>query len=117
MGSSFTARCKNCDLRASGLIGGGLTDFQTFAAWPCLCRSCGDITTANTLAESLTCIGCDSSKVTLYDDTLSLNDGPLDRPGSDIRWMKMGLDTSRAYLCPRCGSYAVEFQAGSRNWD
>src|SRR6185312_15670819 len=104
MGSSFIAKCQSCDLEANGSIGGGMESFKTFAAWPCLCKSCKNITTANTLVAPMVCLRCKSSNVTIYDDpTLSIS-GPDDQEQPDICWDKLRLDTSRFYLCPRCES-------------
>ena len=117
MGSSFTARCEECDLEADGLIGGGMENFMTFAAWPCLCASCKDITTVNSLEEPLICLKCESIKVTPYDTPSLSVDGPPDSWGPDISWGTMHLDTTRSYLCPHCAKFAVVFGFGGRSFD
>src|SRR5690554_2256551 len=107
MGTSFKASCDNCGLLAYGSIGGGMENFKTYAAWPCLCRSCEEVTTANTLAEDVVCLKCKSRKITLYDDiTLSV---PGERQISDLNWRQMTLDTSRSYLCPSCINFSLKF--------
>ena len=116
MGSSFTAKCERCDLEAYGSIGGGMSDFKTFSAWPCFCRSCNNITTANTLAEPLVCLECKSTEVTIYDDSLSI-EGPPNRRESSVSWGSRRLDTTRSYLCPHCASFAVVFRHGGMSWD
>lgn len=117
MGSSFIAMCEICDLEAHGLIGGGMESFVTFAAWPCLCKSCKNITTANTLAASTVCLRCTSANVMLYDNPSLSIGGPDNQEKSGIRWGRLSLDTGRRYFCPHCESYAVVFQEGYRNWD
>jgi Zn finger protein HypA/HybF involved in hydrogenase expression len=115
MGSTFEATCDNCGLHTYGSIGGGMEDFKIFAAWPCLCRSCEAVTTANTLAEDVVCLKCKSRNITLYDDlTLSVPGG---RQISNIDWGQMTLDTSRFYLCPSCVNFSLKFQHGNRSWD
>lgn len=79
-------------------------------------RSCNKITTANTLKEPLMCLECRSTEVTLYDDpSLSFND-PGERGESHILG-DFGLETTRSYLCPQCGNYAVVYEYGGKSFD
>ena len=118
MGSSADAHCENCGYSREGLvIGGSRSDFMTFAAWPVLCNSCQDVTSANMLAQPPTCEACGSTDVVAYGDlqvTRLLE--PTETWASEIRWGELKIPNSES-LCPKCRHWALRFTQGWMQWD
>lgn len=121
MGSSTDVHCFACGLDEFLLIGGGLGNHQTFAAWPVSCRTCGTVTTANEKASPLTCLDCGGLDVEQFDSAANwLGDGQ-----EVIRWgmFEGGLTlTNGHYRCPRCGRFELRFGTNFGNrlplmWD
>ena len=66
MGSSVKAKCE-CGYDQEFLIGGGMETFETHCLFPCLCRACKTIVSANLLEKPLACPECKSLAITPYD--------------------------------------------------
>ena len=76
MGNSSDAHCFACGYDTGLFLGAGMSNHQTYAAWPVKCNQCKEVTTANHKSEPLTCNECNSLNVTSYSDkSLWLGDG------------------------------------------
>ncbi len=71
MGTSTDAHCFACGYDTFLMLGGGMADHTTYAAWPVSCRACSSITTANFKEKPLVCSRCGSADVTpIMDPTI-----------------------------------------------
>jgi hypothetical protein len=64
MGSSTDAHCYSCGYDVFLMLGGGMANHTTFAAWPVTCENCNGVTTANFKLFPLACLKCGS--ITFY---------------------------------------------------
>lgn len=119
LGTSFIARCAQCDYEAHGSIGGGMHNHRTFSSWPCLCNSCDAITTVNTLAQTQVCLQCSAADPLPYDDAALSEEptGSLAMSARDVGWGDRVLSAKRRYYCPNCRTNSILFRQGNINWD
>jgi hypothetical protein len=119
MGSEVTAQCE-CGVRANLLIGGGMANFKTVCAFPCLCESCHNIVQANLLAKPLLCPHCRATNLTPYDDPQVI--GELGQRVvaqwnmRDQLGRKLCL-TDGKYKCPKCGLMTLRFASSGICFD
>lgn len=104
MGTSTDAQCFACGYDAFLLLGAGMINFQTYAAWPISCRNCAAITAANFLAVPLACEECKSQEVVPVSDRREWKaDGEVIET-----WDELSL-TDGHYRCPKCDMYELRF--------
>jgi ribosomal protein S27AE len=118
MGSSTDAHCYNCGYDVFLMLGGGMSNYTTYAAWPVTCNNCHAVTTANFKQLPLSCTKCESTDVLAFDSAESWKgDGETIESWGELRL------TSGHYRCPRCGEHELRFgtNAGGREhiilWD
>jgi ribosomal protein S27AE len=117
MGTSTDAHCYNCGYDAFLMLGSGMVNYATYAAWPVTCNQCKGVTTANFKKRPLACGKCKSVNVLPFDsEKLWRGDGEVTE-----RWGELEL-TDGHYRCPECGEYELRFgtNAGGRGkilWD
>ncbi len=86
------------------MLGGGMRNYATFAAWPVSCAACSAITTANFKQTPLTCLECASGNVLPISDPLQWKgDGHVIE-----RWGDLTL-TDGHYRCPKCNKLELRF--------
>ncbi len=124
MGTSTDAHCSACGYDTFLMLGGGMSNHTTYAAWPVSCKTCAAVTTANFKESPLVCRSCKSQDVT---------------SPTDLRWWKgdgnvieswlMGLArddaltlTNGHYRCPKCDEFELRFGTNAaghpiRMWD
>ena len=94
------------------MLGGGMRNFQTYAAWPVWCEACERVTTANHKSHPLLCERCGSDSVrTASDPAVWRGDGDV-----IISWQDLTL-TDGHYRCPRCDGFTLSFRQGQMRWD
>ena len=119
MGSAVKAKCE-CGDAPEFLIGGGMATFETHCLFPCLCRVCKTIVSANLLQTPLACPECKSLAITPYDqEDLCQKKGEQEVTswnlnGSDGRQLRL---TNGTYYCPSCDSFRLVFEASGICWD
>jgi hypothetical protein len=117
LGISTDAHCFACGYDTFLILGAGMLNFTTHAAWPVSCKVCSAITTANFKQTPLVCGACDSTNVAPMTDPHEWNgDGEIIE-----RWDDLTL-TSGHYRCPKCDKLALRFgtnEAGHQTvlWD
>lgn len=112
MGTSANAECASCGYEEQLALGGGMRNFQTYAAWPVWCDACRRVTTANHLAEPIACERCGSDAVKMASDpAVWRGDGKV-----TITWNDLKL-TDGHYRCPRCDAFTLSFRDGWMLWD
>lgn len=125
MGSSANAECHNCGYSAKGLtVGSGFRNYDTFAAWPVLCRSCQEVTTVNMQAAPPTCDECGKADFIPYGDK-SVSRAYSPEKGAERGWPlgSHSIDCFQlsipqgASLCPKCNKWGLVFSDGGVNWD
>jgi Zn finger protein HypA/HybF involved in hydrogenase expression len=121
------------------MLGGGLANHATYAAWPVTCRVCAAITTANFKQLPLVCERCESRDVIpLTEPQVWKGDGnlietwrmvwgstagPLIPSSAQMRLNSTHLTlTDGHYRCPKCGEFELRFgtNAGGHrkvDWD
>jgi hypothetical protein len=63
LGTSTDAHCFACGYDTFLILGGGMMNHTTYAAWPVSCKVCSAITTANFEQTPLACEACNSTNV------------------------------------------------------
>ena len=117
MGTSTDAHCLACGYDAFLILGAGMLNFQTDAAWPVRCKRCAAIMTANFRQAPITCEGCESQDV-----VPASNRGEWKGDGKVIEaWDELAL-TDGHYRCPKCDKFELRFgtNQGGHNkimWD
>jgi len=112
MGTSTDAHCYACGYKTFLMLGGGLANHTTYAAWPVSCKVCSAVTTANFKQSPLVCEACGGA------DVIPLTDPAIRKGGSEVveGWGDLTL-TDGEYKCPRCGEFALRFGHGHILWD
>lgn len=119
MGSAIRAKCE-CGYDQEFLIGGGMSNFEELCLFPCLCRECKAIVSANLLQNPLACPECESKVITPY------GQGELCQKGGkkEVASWKLGGNESKrlsltdgAYYCPPCNSFGLTFEDSGFCWD
>jgi hypothetical protein len=104
MGTSTDAHCFACGFDTFLMLGGGMTNHTTHAAWPVSCKQCCAVTTANFKQPPLTCQKCQSSDVTpMHTPHEWKGDGEI-----KVSWDVLTL-TDGHYRCPKCKAFALRF--------
>jgi hypothetical protein len=104
MGSSTDAHCFACGYDTFLMLGGGMANFTTYAAWPVSCNVCSAITTANYKQSPLVCVECKSTNVIPMTDPQEWKgDGETIENWSDLTL------TNGHYRCPKCGEFELRF--------
>ena len=104
VGTSTDAHCFACGYDTFLMLGGGMTNHTTYAAWPVTCPACSAITTANYKQSPLICQKCEASNVTpIADPQLWKGDG-----NAIETWGELTLTDSH-YRCPKCGEFELRF--------
>ena len=108
MGMSTDAHCFACGYDTALMLGGGMANHTTYAAWPVSCKRCAAITTANFKQLPLICQGCESSDV---------------HPPADLQWWTGDGNvieswdtltlTNGHYRCPKCGEFELRFSTNA----
>lgn len=122
MGSSTDAHCFACGYDTFLMIGGGMANWTTYAAWPVSCNTCKAVTTANFKELPLICEECGSH------DVISPTDLQWWKGDSDViqSWNLMSgnglMLTNGHYRCSNCGQFELRFgtEAGGHGmvlWD
>lgn len=120
MGASVIASC-SCGLDTGDIwVGGGISNFTVFCAFPIYCKACDGIRVTNMYDMPLTCLECGDGEVTPYDDPSLVGE-----PGAEsvFEWNtngRLGRDlklTDGTYLCPACRNFTLRFSEGSICWD
>lgn len=117
MGTSTDAHCFSCGYDVFLMLGGGMANHETYAAWPISCKDCAAITTANFRATPLICEKCDGQNVVPVTDRHEWKgDGK-----ESTMWGVLRL-TDGHYRCPKCGAFALRFGTdhsghGHMSWD
>lgn len=109
MGTSTDAHCFACGYDTLLRLGGGMSNFKTYSAWPVTCEKCAAITTANFKQSPLACERCESNDVK-----------PMTEPYES--WGNLALLTEGHYRCPKCHQRELRFGTNVRNhpkirWD
>ena len=112
MGTSANAHCSVCEYRAAFLLGGGMMNFETYAAWPVHRTTCQAITTANYRQQPLTCQACNGTDVTPIGDPREWQGD-----GKQIEMWETLTLTDGHYRCPKCGKFELRFTFGGIQWD
>ena len=119
MGSQVKAACKY-GYEENFMIGGGMQNFQTFCAFPALCKKCNRIVSANLLRNPPECPKCHSTDVVAYDQSERRK-----RKGRHAvaAWnveeqlgRKLELTDGR-YFRPACNSFDLGFRETGFHWD
>ena len=119
MGSSVKAKCE-CGYDQEFLIGGGMATFETDCLFPCLCRVCKAIVSANLLEKPPACPECKSPAITPYDhEDLCQKKGKQEvtswnLDGSNGRQLML---TDGSCYCPSCDSFRLVFEDSGLCWD
>jgi len=104
MGSQVIARCE-CGIETKILIGGGMINFKTTCAFPCLCDRCRNIVESNLLAKTPQCPECGTANPIPYDDPRVVG-SPGERTFAEWNMKeRLGRElilTDGSYKCPRC---------------
>ena len=104
MGTSTDAHCLACGYDTFLMLGGGMRNHTTYAAWPVACKVCSAVTTANFKQSPLMCEKCESENVTQITDRHEWQgDGKV-----IVTWGKLTL-TDGHYRCPQCGEFELRF--------
>jgi len=117
MGSSVEAKCA-CGYRAEVSTGCGMAG-PVPDYFPALCRRCGEVMPADITTWPTSCSRC-GGEVQFY-DAPGLQQKKARRTVLDERTLTDPAIRHRlndgAYLCPKCGEFALRFGFGGRTWD
>jgi Zn finger protein HypA/HybF involved in hydrogenase expression len=117
MGSSVRAKCE-CGYDEEFLIGGGMETFETHCLFPCHCRDCKGIVSANLLQKPLNCPECEGPAIMAYDhDDLRQMKGQKEVASWNLKGLKELKLTDGAYYCPLCHSFRLSFEDAGLCWD
>lgn len=129
MGTSTDAHCSVCGYDTFLMLGGGMSNHTTYAAWPVSCKTCAAVTTANFKESPLVCQRCKSRDVIPPTDLqFWKGDGNVTESWGG-KWWKGdgGMDdaltlTNGHYRCPKCGKFELRFGTNAaghamRMWD
>lgn len=104
MGTSTDAHCFACGYDTFLILGSGMANHTTYAAWPVVCKGCSAVTTANFKQLPLTCGKCTTENVTLMTDRQEWKgDGKV-----IVNWGNLTLTDGR-YRCPKCDEFELRF--------
>ena len=104
LGKSSDAHCFACGYDKFLMLGAGMRNDTTHAAWPVSCEVCSEITTANYKQTPLVCDRCGTTNV------LFINDPEVWKGDGESRGNVGRFEThGRNYQCPRCEDFALRF--------
>jgi endogenous inhibitor of DNA gyrase (YacG/DUF329 family) len=105
MGSTLNAHCE-CGFQSQGLrLGAGMMTCGHTYLSPCLCRSCRDIFSGNTMRTPVHCPEC-GREGEVYEGFGS--------PRFSLQQPKPHPEKAE---CPQCGRCSLEFTSGQWLWD
>lgn len=117
MGSAVRAKCE-CGYDNEFLIGGGMKTFETNCHFPCLCRVCKSVVSANLLQTPLTCPECGSPSITPYDQAeLCQTVGEMEVATWNLNGDRQLKLTDGSHYCPSCNSFRLSFEDTGLCWD
>lgn len=97
-----------------------MATFRELCAFPCLCRACTKIVTANLLDRPPICPDCQGDKVVPYDPEELCNERGEATVASWNISDRLGRElvlTDGRYYCPSCNSFGLRFQDAGLCWD
>lgn len=118
MGTGLLAKCA-CGFEAETAVGGPRRTYRTrhhppICIFPCLCKGCQDMVTANLCARPLVCPACGSTDIVPYDQPeLIGTKGTLNEAFWSMQH-ELGRDlvlTDGLYRCPKCNGMSLRFVA------
>ena len=119
MGSSTVGKC-DCGFETEELLlGGGMMNFDTVCLFPHYCQNCTSLFNENIYNKDLICPKCKSKNVISYDDKRAcsfMKDEVFSwNTQSNLgRDLKLSADNN---LCPKCGSFTLNFMPSLLLWD
>ena len=112
MGQLVEANCTACGYTAKASVGGLRNNFHLFHPFPALCVECEEIREVNVRKSPLTCLECNSTKVSVYGEKTRLA-GSEQRAGDTydpLPNVKPPWDAGH-HVCPKCNNYGINFAA------
>jgi hypothetical protein len=113
LGTVLLAKCA-CGFEVETTVGAGRFTHRTICNFPCMCKRCQNMVTANLLASPPVCPDCGSTDIVPYDQPELIGAlGPLTQASWSVR-DSLGRDlvlTNGRYRCPKCADMSLSFSA------
>lgn len=116
MGTGLTVHC-DCGFEAKTAVGGARSNYRTTCPFPCLCKGCRNLVTANLLAKPPACPDCGSTDIVPYDQPELIGTRGTATVASCSMQYELGRNlvlTDGLYCCPKCESMSLRFVAYMR---
>lgn len=113
MGTGLSASCA-CGFEAKTAVGGARSNYRTTCNFPCLCKRCNGMVTANLIATPPVCPDCGSTDVVPYDQPELIGTRGTVTVASCWMQHELGRDlvlTDGLYRCPKCEGMSLRFVA------
>lgn len=111
MGKGLIAHCE-CGFEAETEIGGTVRNHRTTCNFPCLCKRCNGMVTANLFARPPLCPDCGSTDIVPYDQPELIGTRGTVTVASWWMQHELGRDlvlTDGLYRCPKCEGMSLRF--------